>query len=202
MVEFGNKVHAFYIAGSTLDFNHNESKITRVARIKEYDNYLFAIGAEKIEDNFFPIDHEGRLDTFGKFEIIKNIEKVIQKVKPDILLIQGPSFHQDHQIVYESCIAATRPTALHYPSQILVMENPTYVHKLYPQLELPINYFFKLTRNQVEKKLNIIRNCFPSQIRSDDNYLSLKGIETWARYRGIEARCEFAEGFHQYVRVE
>jgi hypothetical protein len=104
-------------------------------------------------------------------------------------------------MVYEATIAATRPTARFLPSEIYIMENPTYVHSLGPQTDMKPDLYVSLTEGEMQKKLDCFRSCFPTQIRDSINYLSEDGIRTWARYRGIEARCLYAEALKTYIRI-
>jgi LmbE family N-acetylglucosaminyl deacetylase len=122
-------------------------------------------------------------------------------VKPTVLIFQGASYHHDHTLVYEATIAATRPTARHLPSEMYIMENSTYFHSLGPHTDFKPDVYVQLTEADMEKKLDCFRECFPSQIRQNQNYLSGDGIKSWARYRGIEARCLYAEALKTYIRV-
>jgi hypothetical protein len=79
-----------------------------------------------------------------------------------------------------------------------ILENPTYVHKLYKTDYDTPNVFVELSEEVVTEKVKAFAEIFKSQVRPKDNYLSSKGMIDWARYRGIEARCEYAEAFYQY----
>ena len=79
------------------------------------------------------------------------------------------------------------------------MENPTYVHKTYRTESDSPNVYIELTEDVIQTKIALFKELFVSQTRADDtNYLSSNGVYKWAKYRGIEARCEFAEAFYQY----
>lgn len=187
------------VCASDLEMYHR--KVTRDLRIDEYRNYVNYFGGTWIKpshDSFeFPLDQDSKLDTIGKSLIVKLIENAIQEVKPDVLMFMGPSFHHDHTIVYESVIAATRPTFLWSPAKLYVLENPTYIHDPYPATFTP-NTYVELDERTLNQKCELIELLFPSQIRPSGNYLSKVGLKKWAQYRGIEARCEFAEAFSQY----
>ena len=135
------------------------------------------------------------LDTIPFRDIISGIENILDELQPEILVLQGPSFHQDHTIVYNAAIAATRPTARFCPSDILIMENPTYIHSQGPSTDFRPNFYLCLSDEQLDRKLTVFAECFPTQVRQEGNALSPSGIRAWARYRGIEARCEYAEAF-------
>ena len=82
-----------------------------------------------------------------------------------------------------------------------VMENPTYVHSIGPSTDFAPDLYVSMSEEQLTRKLELFASFFPSQVRDEPNYLSLEGIRAWSRYRGIEARCMYAEAFRTYQRV-
>lgn len=191
-----------FIVTTMSDFHlHHSGVVSRERRLKEYEFYVrhFSGTWHRVDD--LPYDCDARLDTRPKCELVAAYERVLAETRPDVLVLQGPSFHHDHTIVYEAAIAATRPTALFCPKEIYVMENPTYVHSLGPLTDFRPNLYCTLTEEEMKQKIECFKTCFPSQIREDKNYLSPEGISAWARYRGIECRSLYAEAFQTYIRV-
>lgn len=180
---------------------HHAGQLTREQRAAEYESYVKHFGGHWHRENGLPLDADGTLDQIPKRQLVSLIENVIAEVKPAALICQGPSFHHDHTLVYEATVAATRPTARYFPKEMYIMENPTYVHSLGPQTDFKPDTYVSLTEEELKAKLNCFRDCFPSQIRNSDNYLSEEGIRSWARYRGIEARCQYAEALQTFIRV-
>lgn len=180
---------------------HHCGPLIRDDRLAEYENYVRHFDGHWHRQGGLPVDADARLDTIPKRDIVAAIESVISAVEPDVMIVQGPSFHHDHTIVYEATIAATRPTARHCPKEMYVMENPTYVHSIGPSTDFRPDFYVSLTEDQMAGKLELFRKCFPSQVREGPNYLSPDGIRAWARYRGIECRCLYAEAFQTYQRV-
>jgi hypothetical protein len=183
------------------DLNMYHGVVSREARITEYESYVDYFNGKWVRPNQdsyeFPLDLESKLDSISKSVLVKLIENAIYEVKPDVLMFMGPSFHHDHTLVYESVIAATRPTFTWSPETLYVLENPTYIHDPYPVSFTP-NTYIEMDEVTLDLKCNLFESLFPSQIRSSGNYLSKQGLRKWAQYRGIEARCEFAEAFSQY----
>ena len=180
---------------------HHAGFLTRAQREEEYARYMTHFGGIWHRNERVPLDADGTLDQLPKRQLVSLIEDVIAEVKPVILICQGPSFHHDHTLIYEATVAATRPTARFFPSQMYIMENPTYVHSLGPQTDFKPDLYVSLTEAELQGKLDCFRDCFPSQIRQGENYLSEEGIRSWARYRGIEARCQYAESMRTFIRV-
>ena len=116
-----------------------------------------------------PLDKDSCLDTIPFRDIISGIEIVLDELQPEILVLQGPSFHQDHTIVYNASIAATRPTARFCPSDILIMENPIYLYSLCgPSTDFRPNFYLCLSDEQLDRKLTVAK-CFPTQVRKEGN---------------------------------
>ena len=196
----------FYFAlinASDIELNH--AKVTRQQRIDEYQAYVDYFGGTflrpTLSDYQLPIDFDSKLDTFPIATLIKFIEVLINQVQPDVLMTMAPSFHQDHRILYESVIAATRPTFHYSPSEILLMENPTYIHHLYPNM-YSINSYVRLDEDIIDLKIELLQQFFPSQINETRRgFLSLNSIKKWAQFRGFEAKSEYAEAFALYNRI-
>ena len=202
---FMNNCELYFVLVSASSLELRHKFVSREERIKEYESYVdslkgtFVKPSSKNEKITLPIDKESRLDTVPKADLVNAIEEAILDIRPDEILVMGPSFHHDHTIVYEAVKAATRPTFSFCPQTILVMENPTYIHK-WEEISSPNNYFL-LSEKDLNIKFNRFKDCFPSQIRGEENYLSKKGITNWAKYRGMEARAEYAEAFYCLFRI-
>ncbi len=195
--------HFVLLACSSIKMLHY-GNITVERRLEEYQRFVDHYQGQwhRGEDNKLPFDADSLLDQIPKSQIITILEELIYKIKPDQLIFQGASFHQDHTVVYESVIAATRPSARFCPKEMYIMENPTYVHSVGPYTDFKPNYYIKLSQDEIDEKLKNFKSHFPSQVRDGDNCLSLEGIKSWARYRGLESQCEYAEALMTYKRVK
>ena len=195
--------HFLLVVASELPLHHNQM-LTREQRLNEFARYVNHFQGvwhrNTFEDNSLPLDMDSRLDIYPRRQLVAHIENVISNVRPHVIMCTGPSFHHDHTAVYESVIAATRPTARHFPEEFFILENPTYVHSN-PMTKFAPDTYVSLSENELQKKLDCFTTCFPSQIRSGDNALSVDGIRSWARYRGIEARTTYAEAFQTFCRI-
>tara|TARA_B110000003_G_C16611452_1_gene519636 strand:+ start:352 stop:1044 length:693 start_codon:yes stop_codon:yes gene_type:complete len=188
---------------SDVDLNHGH--VDKKSREKEFIEYVNHYNGKWINGKYgnisFPLDEDGNLDNYPKKKLISGIENVIQNIKPDILFIQGPSFHQDHIAVFDATIAALRPTLEFYPKEIYIMENPTYVHSSGPNTDFKPNTYIELTEEEINSKIKLFSKIFKSQIRPTGNCLSKDGIKSWARYRGIEARVKYAEALKLFSKI-
>ncbi len=192
--------HFILVACSDI-YLHHCGQVSRVIRMQEYHTFVSYFGGIWHHNEILPFDADSLMDTIPKSKVISAIESIIQDVQPEVMICHGPSFHQDHTITYEATLAAIRPTARFMPQEFYIAENPTYFHSIGPHTDIHPNFYVRLTEDDMEKKIVCLRKFFPSQIRDSGNYLSPEGIKSWARYRGIEARCEYAEAFQTFIRV-
>lgn len=200
--KFRDQYEYHFVLIAVSGFNHYHSGfLSREKRIEEYRMYVNHFDGIWHHNDVLPIDAELCLDIYPKKKLVSQIEKVLLDIQPTVVIFQGPSFHQDHLAVYEAVIAASRPTLKYRVSEMYVMENPTYFHSGGPATDFIPNLFIELTQEEMDKKLECYRTCFPSQIRDDDSCLSENGLIKWARYRGLGARCEYAEALRTHIRI-
>ena len=169
--------HFVLIAASDIPLHHN-LKMTRKERLDDYESYRNFFNGHWYHgtdnDTELPLDMDSQRDLYPRRHLVRLVETAIEEIKPDIILFAGPSFHHDHTAVYESVIAATRPTARFCPLEMYILENPTYVHATNPMTQFHPDTYVILTREQIEAKLECFRSCFPSQIRCEKKKLSLQ----------------------------
>jgi LmbE family N-acetylglucosaminyl deacetylase len=123
----------------------------------------------------------------AQFEAIKDaFETLKQSVQPDLILTHHRADrHQDHALLADLTWNTWRNhTVLEY-------EIPKYEGDLGQP-----NFFVPLTASDIDRKSEILMQCFPSQhARSWFTADTFRGL---ARIRGVEcaAPCGFAEAFH------
>lgn len=202
LLKYADELDLYFCLMTASDLALHHASVSRQTRMEEYGKYVEHMGGKwlrpSVGDEQLPLDRESRLDLAPRSLLVKFCEKAILEVRPDTLMMMGPSFHHDHTIVYEAVIAATRPTFNFCPSSIYVMENPTYVHKVYPGNDLTPNLYVELSEDLLARKIRIFEEIFASQRRPKENSLSDQGMHKWAQHRGLEARCSLAEAFYQY----
>jgi len=203
-LKFQKDIELFFCLITASDLNLNHGYVEKKVRIEEYKNFVDCFNGKWVRNykehkDFLPLDEESKLDLYSKAKLINIIENAITDTKPDTIMVTGPSFHQDHLVVYESLIAATRPTKELSAKEIIILENPTYVHSPYLDYFKP-NLYVDLSEDIINKKCDLFEKIFPSQARKTGNYLSKQGIKKHASYRGTEARTEYAEAFFQFIK--
>jgi LmbE family N-acetylglucosaminyl deacetylase len=135
------------------------------------------VTVEQFRDGFFPY-LGGAVKEF--FEQLKT------RVAPDLVLTHRlEDRHQDHRLVAELTWNTFRDHL------VLEYEVPKYEGDLGQP-----NLFVPLTQDQCERKVELLRKCFPSQAGrawfSDDTFMAL------LRLRGVESNApgRYAEAFH------
>ncbi|MBF0571559.1 MAG: PIG-L family deacetylase [Candidatus Omnitrophica bacterium] len=137
----------------------------------------------------------GWVDT--KFEVSKQsinfIESVVARVKPyEIYVNYNDDSHQDHRILVQCVISATR-----YNKRILFYEDYT-SYNFQPDIYVDIE-------ESLEDKLYIV-SAFESQVNRNfpSGQKMIDGVKAIANFRGFQARVNYAEGFKsiRYLRLD
>jgi len=138
----------------------------------------------------------GRLDQIPIIEINKIIESKISRFKPDIIFTHDPfDVNNDHKIIYRSTIMSTRPNSRSNVPTILTYEVPSSSECGFsPNEQFSPNYFVQLSKLDIEKKFETL-SYYNSEINDFPFPRSFKGIQTYARFRGMQAAVEYAEAF-------
>ena len=139
---------------------------------------------------------DNQLDTVSLLSIVKEIEKVKNKIKPNLVYTHFSSdLNIDHQIISRATLTAFRPETKDKSFELRFFEVPSSTdfgfYKLKksfkPNLYVCINNFWK-------KKEKAIK-CYKSEIKKNPHSRSLYGIKNLARYRGSIVGKKYAEAF-------
>ena len=129
-----------------------------------------------------------RVNSYQVAELIHPIEKCINSILPDCVVIPHPSYNQDHRAVYEAAIVALRPhDKNHFVNLVLVYEQPHTF--LWPMKRFEPNYYIDL---DIEGKIQLY-NLYKSQVRP---YRSDSIIRSMAQLRGSQSNKMNAEAYY------
>ncbi len=145
---------------------------------------ILGIGPSKISYLISP-EYHMRLDSLDKISIITTIEGLLQNVKPSSIFIPAYSLNQDHKIMNECLLTASRPHV--YSGNILEYEVEN-------EINFCPNFYVPLCREDVEKKVQAL-SCYQTQMKKGNTTLSKDYILTRAKYRGRELYVQYAEAF-------
>ena len=153
------------------DIEVRERECRKAAKILGVDGLFFG----GLEDTKV---HDGR-------ESIDIIEKIIDKVKPDIIYAPTPKdTHQDHRNTGHATMSAGRRCKI-----ILLYEGASTQRSFIPQVFVDIEKSFELKKK--------VMRVFGSQMHNHGGGYSsaVKGVEGLAKYRGYQAGVDVAEAF-------
>jgi len=123
-------------------------------------------------------------------DLIPEIEKHINKIKPDQVYIPFPSYNQDHRAVYEAALVATRQHDINFfVKKVLVYEQPHafFWSDKFKEIFNP-NYFVPIDINRKLKLYSLLK----SQVRP---FRSPEHVKALAVLRGAESNLKHAEAF-------
>lgn len=148
------------------------------------------IGVKEIFTYDFP---DNRFDSVALLDIVKAIEKVKNKIKPNIIFTHyEKDLNIDHQITYKAVITATRPLPNEAIKEIYSFETLSTTEWNYPLTFSP-DVFFDIT-GSLEYKLKAMEN-YKLELKKFPHPRSLKGIKLNAEYWGMRLGLKYVEAF-------
>ena len=142
-----------------------------------------------ISDFYFLEFPDMLLDSIPHLEINKQLERIIKKVKPDIVYTTPSNdLNKDHQAVHDSTLIATRPH-LGKIKQVITYEIPgpvktPFLPNIYEKIDLEFSWKVKAFKN------------YKSELEKFPHPRSIKSLESLANFRGVESGQKMAEAFH------
>ena len=175
LIKYAERGHHIYLMVLTSGQEGGSSEI----RMQEQENAAELMSVQKI---FWGGYHDTQLPL--NKELIEKIEEVLGEVNPDLILVNyGDDTHQDHRILTQATMSATR-----YVRNVLFFEVPT-TQNFNPQVYVDIS-------DTLERKSQVL-NAHASQVMKtniEDMYI-IELAQANATFRGIQGRVKFAEAF-------
>jgi len=195
----GDKVGILIMSEGSTSRDRKRNVIKRkndLSELKKAANKIATqIGAKFIKFNSFP---DNRMDSVDFLDVVKNVEEVITKFKPNIIYTHHPSdLNIDHSIVHRAVITASRPQPKHTVKKILmfeIMSSTNWTAKFPKQKSFfNPNYYVDIT-NVLNKKLKMLR-YYKSEMKKWPHSRSIKAIKILANHRGSSVGVKAAEAF-------
>ena len=156
---------------------------------------LKALKSLKVKDIEFNNLACGRFDQIPIIEINKIIEENIKDFVPDTVLTHSPyDANNDHKIVFNATIMATRPGANNHVKTLMSFEILSSTEWNFIDTFKP-NYFEELEDSHIESKWKAL-SLYESEIKDYPFPRSNEGIKALAMSRGMQAGFKYAEAFH------
>lgn len=188
---FNNQVKVVVIAVGNIEHQHIEGVISGEIRKQELKDAMDFLGCENFEviyDN-----KDSLLDTIPKKEIVTKLDTIIKDFTPTMVFFPLPSYHQDHTILYEACIAALRPNPDYLVKLIAVYEYPLITWQ-YQKFWNTGELYLDISKT-IDKKIEAFRK-HRSQIRPEKHLISPESVKKFAEVRGLEVGFDYAEKYY------
>ena len=151
------------------------------------------IGIKQVFQEDFP---DNAFDSVPLLGIVKKIEEVKEKVKPEIIFTHHVGdMNVDHQMTHKAVLTATRPVENEYVKTIYAMEIPssTEWNGFSKETAFIPNTFFDIT-DTIDMKVNAMAR-YKSELRDYPHPRSLQHIKELAKVNGAKVGLNYSENF-------
>ena len=180
--------------GDSFGFHHLGGK--SVSREERYQEMLAVASALDTGSMMLRFTQDSFMDTIPIREVIGELERVQREFAADRWYVAGPSFHQDHRVVFEAAMAAGRISWNNSPKEIYLYELPMYSMNHAPWTFEP--HVWEEVTEFIDTKISATY-LYASQVRASGP-LSPESLRNWALTCGSECGVTAAERF-QVIRA-
>lgn len=139
---------------------------------------------------------DNRFDSIDLLDIIKIVEKYIERYKPDVVYTHHHGDRNiDHRLTYEAVLTACRPVGEYTVKDIYTFETPSSTEWGFTRGDnvfMP-NIFEDIT-NTLDKKIEAM-GCYRSELRDYPHPRSLKALEIISAKWGTVVGKKYVEAF-------
>ena len=197
----GGKVYVMYMTvGTTMDFSAKGKSTAeeRIEEIKEVANYL---GFDDYDIAMAGDKYHLKLDVAPQKELVHTIERssklALHKLEPNLVLTTSShDYNQDHRAINEATVTALRPASLKqksFQTMLATYELPYHAWNIAESATSP-SLYIKLEEEDLNAKVEALK-LYRSQLKEPDSPLSIHGVETLAKYRGLQCGSLAAEAY-------
>lgn len=156
------------------------------------------LGYKEIIFLHFP---DNRMDSVDLLDVIKKIEEIVEKIKPDIIYTHHPGdVNIDHNICFKAAMTAARPIGKEKVLSIYTFETLSSTEwQIQPSEAFNPNTYVDI-ESEIEQKLDAMKQ-YVGEIRDYPHSRSLEGIRILAQFRGLQSGIKFAEAFCLMKRI-
>lgn len=148
------------------------------------------VGVKDVFTFDFP---DNRFDSVPLLDIVKAVEKIKDKIKPDILFTHYENdLNIDHRVTYQAVLTATRPMAEETVKEIYSFEVLSSTEWNYP-LSFSPNCFYNISET-VQLKVDAMAK-YKGESREFPHPRSSEGIMLNAKQWGMKTGVRYAEAF-------
>ena len=195
LTDQGAQVRIAFIADGVFarDGSHKARQVELNSRREAAQQACDVLGAASVTFDDLP---DNRLDTIALLDIVKPIESLITKYRPDTVFTHhAGDLNIDHRRVHQAVTTACRPQRDHPVQTLLFFEVPSSTEwqssgsvSVFAQ-----NWFADLSAILGQKLTALL--AYGAEFIAWLQLRSLDGIEHFARWRGARIRAEAGESF-------
>jgi LmbE family N-acetylglucosaminyl deacetylase len=196
LVQEQHEVH-FAILGEGITSRHVQRSEADESQLAELHGHARAaaakLGARSIALHKLP---DNRLDTVPLLEVVKVVEDLIERIKPEVIYTHHPGdLNVDHGVIHRAVLTATRPMAGQVVREIYAFEVPSSTEWAFASLQ-PVfrpNVFVDVSAT-LEAKI-LAMSCYETETREFPHPRSPEALRAVARRWGSVVGCDAAEAF-------
>jgi LmbE family N-acetylglucosaminyl deacetylase len=149
-----------------------------------------------VKNLFLESYSDNQMDKHSLLDIVKKIEEIVLKLKPNILYTHHNSdINIDHRITHDAVIVAARPQPESTIEKLLFFEIPSSTEWRPGSSDNTFNpNWFEDITETIDVKIDAI-NCYEAELREFPHPRSIKAIKALATWRGASISVEAAEAF-------
>lgn len=149
-----------------------------------------------VKENIFYNLPDNRFDSVTFLEIVKKVEEIIYKFKPDIIYTHhSGDLNIDHRITFHAVLTASRPLKENSVKGIYSFEILSSTEWSQQKIEKPfIPNVYEDISSALEKKIEAFQK-YKFEVKEFPHPRSVAGIKILAQKRGMESGFESAEAF-------
>lgn len=194
LVKEGYEVYLLILGEGITSRDEKRDKSKRGKELKELREQIYSanriIGTQEVFIHDFP---DNRFDTVPLLDIVKVIEKIKNKLKPDIIFTHyWEDLNIDHSITCRAVLTATRPLLDETVKEIYSFEILSSTEWNCP-LSFTPNVFFDIS-DTIGLKQKAMKK-YKSELKKYPHPRSLEGIRLNAECRGMKVGLKYAEAF-------
>ena len=191
-----SKIKILYLGegvSSRFGIGNENSKQSLKAREIRKKECIKSLKVLDIKSYVFEERYCTRFDEYPLLNLVKSIEREINKFKPTIIFTHNPSeVNIDHRLTYQAVEVATRPNSNSpvkevYSFEIVCSGGWKFLKQFSPTTYVDITKFFN-------KKLKSW-NKYKNEAKKFPFPRSREGLEVLAKYRGMQSSFKYAEAF-------
>jgi LmbE family N-acetylglucosaminyl deacetylase len=196
LVQEGHDVY-FAILGEGITSRHGTREAADPGRLSLLQRHARAAGLKVgVKEVFLHKLPDNRLDAVPLLEVVKLVEDLVEKLKPEIIYTHhGGDLNVDHGVIHRAVLTATRPVAGQPVREVYAFEVPSSTEWAFQRLE-PVfrpNVFVDVSRT-LEIKIAAMA-CYETENREFPHPRSPEALRAIAARWGSVAGCAAAESF-------